>query len=186
MTAPWLVPPRAQRYLPRMKLERFLFSMIAAGAVGTACGADMWEPSTGSGGSGGDIGTTGTAVTAGTGQTGSGVGGASSTGTSDSGGGGGAFPADCAETASCGNFGAGCIKCASKVACSAEYHACFDHAPCKAYSFCADQCGPKQLDCMQQCENDNPDGAGEYKALIHCVICGDCAALCEHAPDICK
>lgn len=173
-----------------MKLERLLFSMIAAGVVGTACGAyDEGSASMGGvGGSGGDVGTTGTAAATGSGETGSGVGAGSggTGGDSDSGGGGGAFPADCAETASCGNFGAGCIKCVTKAACSAEYHACFDHAPCKAYSYCIEQCGPKALDCMQQCENQNASGAAEYKALIHCVICGDCATLCDHAPDICK
>ena len=122
------------------------------------------------------------------GQTGSGSGWAGSSGTSGGGvgGGGGAFPADCAETGSCGNFGGGCIKCASKVACSVEYNACFDHMPCKSYSFCLEQCGPKDLDCLQQCENQNPGGAAEYQALIHCVICGDCATLCDHAPDTCK
>ena len=193
MTAPWLVPPRAQRYLPRMKLERLLFLIIAAGAVWTACGAYDEASSSAGGvggsGSGGDDGAVVTAGATGSGQTGSGSGWSSSTGTSGGGGSGddgGVFPADCAETASCGNFGAGCIKCASQVACSAEYHSCFDHAPCKAYSYCIDQCGPKELDCMQQCENANPGGATEYKALIHCVICGDCATLCEHAPDICK
>ena len=189
LPAPWLVPPRAQRYLQKMMLERLLFLTIAAGAVGTACGADLSSPSTGGvGGSGGALETE-TVDTASTGQSGSGTGVAGSTATSGSGVGGvvgGALPADCAEMDSCGNFGAGCIKCASKVACSVEYHACFDHAPCKAYSFCIEQCGPKGLNCLQQCENQNPDGAAEYQALIHCVICGDCATLCDHAPDTCK
>ena len=139
----------------------------------------------GVGGSGGDVGTTGTAAATSGGQTGSGAGG-DGAGSGGTGGGGGAFPADCAETASCGNFGAGCIKCATKEACSAEYHACFDHAPCKAYSLCVDPCGPQDLDCMEQCENQNHVGAAQYQALIHCVICGDCATLCDHAPDICK
>lgn len=171
-----------------MKLERLLFLMIAAGVVGTACGAELSSPtSSGVGGSGGGL-ETGTVGTTTAGQTGSATGSATSGGSggSGSGGGGGAFPADCAEMDSCGNFGAGCIKCASKVACSAEYNACFDHAPCKAYSFCIEQCGPKDLDCLQQCENQNPGGAAEYQALIHCVICGDCATLCDHAPDTCK
>jgi hypothetical protein len=185
MTAPWLVPPRAQRYLLTMKLERLLFLMIAAGALGTACGADLASSSAGGvGGNGGALETSSVGATS-AGQTGSGTGGAGSSATSG-GGSGGAFPANCAETGSCGNFGAGCIKCASKVACSVEYHACFDHMPCKSYSFCLEQCGPKDLDCLQQCENQNPGGAAEYQALIHCVICGDCATLCDHAPDTCK
>ncbi|MEO5730520.1 MAG: hypothetical protein ABI134_14905 [Byssovorax sp.] len=186
MTAPWLVPPRAQRYLQRMKLERLLFLMIAAGAVGTACGADLSSPSSsGVGGSGGGL-ETGTVGTTTAGQSGSATGSATGSDGSGSGGGGGAFPADCADMESCGNFGAGCIKCASKVASNDEYHACFDHAPCKAYALCLEQCGPKDLDCLQQCENQNPGGAAEYQALIPCEICGDCATLCDHAPDTCK
>ncbi len=95
-------------------------------------------------------------------------------------------PANCADTGECGNFGAGCIKCAAKAACSVEYDACLNDAPCKAYSLCLDKCGPKDLDCAQLCANESPSGAAEYQALTRCVLCGDCAALCDHAPDTCK
>ncbi len=117
-------------------------------------------------------------------------GGATGTGpASTSGGSGGAgsgYPADCATTAECGNFGGGCIKCASKTACVAEYEACFDDVPCKAYSLCIEPCGAKELDCLQQCQNSYPSGATKYQALTRCVICGDCVTLCDHAPDICN
>jgi hypothetical protein len=170
-----------------MKLELLLFLMIAAGAVGTACGAsDQGPPGPpGSGGSGStSTVTTGTSVTSGAGVTGSGSSGTSGSG--GSAGGGGGFPTDCAATATCGNFGGGCIKCAAKTACVAEYQACFSDAPCKAYSLCIEPCGAKELDCLQACENQYPTGATEYQALSRCVICGDCAALCEHPPDTCN
>lgn len=184
VTAPWLVPARARRYVRRMKLERLLFLMIASGAIGAACSADWAPEPNGSGGSTGETGTTGATDTGSTGQSGSGTSGTGSSGTSS--GVGGGFPASCADTGECGNFGAGCIKCAAKVACSAEYDACFNDAPCKAYSLCLDDCGPKDLDCAQLCVNQSPEGAAEYQALIHCVLCGDCSTLCEHAPDTCK
>lgn len=184
-SAPRLVPLLARRYLRAMKLDCLLFLMIAAGAVGTACSADA-EP-IGTGGFGGQVvGSvgTGTGEATATGQSGSGTSGPSSTGTS--GGSGGAFPTNCADTGECGNFGAGCIKCAAKAACSAEYDACFNDAPCKAYSLCLDKCVPKDLECAQLCANESPSGAAEYQALTRCVLCGDCAVLCEHAPDTCK
>lgn len=114
--------------------------------------------------------------------------GTGSTGTSGSGGGGsGAGGAmDCAASTTCGNFGAGCIKCAAKTACAAEYKACFDDAPCKAYSLCIAPCGAKDINCLQQCMNQSPGGATEYQALSRCVICGDCVTLCDHAPDTCN
>jgi hypothetical protein len=182
-SAPWLVPALARRYLRRMKLERLLFLMIVAGAVGTACSADWAPEPSGSGGSGGAKWMTGAVDTTSSGQSGSGT---SGTGFSATSGGGGGDPASCAAMGECGNFGAGCIKCAAKVACSVEYDACFNDAPCKAYSLCIDACGPKDLDCAQLCVNQSPGGASEYQALIHCVLCGDCSTLCEHAPETCK
>ena len=181
-----LVPPRTRRYLLKMKLEPLLFLMIAAGAVGTACGADAGPsmPAGSGGGTSTSVGTVGS-----TAQTGSGASGtvaATGSGTGSGVGGGGGAPASCAATATCGNFGGGCIKCAATTACATEYTACFDDASCKAYSGCIEPCGPKQLDCLQLCENQNPTGAMKYQALIRCVICGDCVTLCDHAPDICN
>jgi hypothetical protein len=169
-----------------MKLELLLFLMIAAGAVGTACGADAGPEMPGSGGSGST--STGTSAMASAAQTGSGSTGTGSASTGGSGGNGsgGGEPIDCAATATCGNFGGGCIKCAAKKTCVAEYKACFDDAPCKAYALCIEPCGAKELDCLQQCQNTYPSGATEYQALTRCVICGDCVALCDHAPDICN
>ncbi len=168
-----------------MKLEFLLFLMIAAGAVGTACGASQQSGAVSAGSGGGGSTATGTSGT----STGSGTG-TGSTGTSGtsggSGGGGSGLPTDCAAAATCGNFGDGCIRCAAKTACAAEYQACFDNAPCKAYSLCIEPCGSKDVDCLQLCENQNPSGATEYQALSRCVICGDCAALCEHPPDACN
>jgi hypothetical protein len=175
-----------------MKLKLLFFSMIAAGAAGTACGASASSSGTGevTGGGGSDGSTTtgdsATAAQSGSAQAGAGSSGTSGTSGAGGGGGGGGFPANCADTADCGNFGGGCIKCAAKSACAAEYQACFDDAPCKAYSLCIEPCGAKELDCLQKCQNQYPSGATEYQALIHCVICGDCSTLCVHAPDTCK
>ena len=172
-----------------MKLELLLFLMIAAGAVGTACGADAGPAMLpGPGGSAStSAGTVGSSAQTGDGATGTVTAGTSGSGTgSGAGGGGGGAPSSCADTATCGNFGVGCIKCAAKTACAAEYTACFDDAPCKAYSTCIAPCGVKQLDCLQLCQNQYPAGATEYQALTRCVICGDCVTLCEHAPDICN
>jgi hypothetical protein len=173
-----------------MKLEHLLFLMIATAAGGAACSVAESSSSTGSfgGGGGGDFdGQTGTGPPATSGSTDSapsatGVG----AGGVGGGGGGGGFPANCADTTECGNFGGGCVKCASKSSCAAEYQACFGDLPCKSYSFCVTSCAAKDLDCLQVCENQFPSGAAEYQALTRCVICGDCVALCEHAPDICK
>jgi hypothetical protein len=117
--------------------------------------------------------------------------GTGSAGTSGSGGAGGGGDADggamdCAASTTCGNFGAGCIKCAVKTACAAEYKACFDDAPCKAYAVCIGQCPAKDINCLQLCMNQSPGGATEYQALTRCVICGDCVTLCDHAPDTCN
>jgi len=164
-----------------MKLELLLFLTIAAGA---ACGADAGSSSAGGvGGGGGGGGQMGTGQAATSGQTAEGA----ATGTSGGAtGAGGGSPVSCADTAECGNFGGGCVKCASKSSCAAEYQACFDDMPCKSYSLCIAPCGAKELDCLQACETQFPNGATEYQALTRCVICGDCMALCEHAPDICK
>jgi hypothetical protein len=102
------------------------------------------------------------------------------------GGGGGSDPTDCAASTTCGNFGDGCIKCAAKTACAAEYKVCFEDAPCKAYSLCIEPCGAKDINCVQLCANQSPAGATEYQALSRCVICGDCVTLCDHAPDTCN
>ena len=181
---PSLVPLLARRYPRKMKPELLLFLMLAAGAVGTACGADAGSSST-AGAGGGDsttVGTVGSSSQTGVGSSGTGAGAGTTSGAGGSGGG----PADCAATAACGNFGGGCIKCAAKTACAAEYTACFNNAPCKAYSACIEPCGVKDVDCLQQCQNQSPTGATEYLALIRCVICGDCVTLCEHAPDTCN
>jgi hypothetical protein len=171
-----------------MKLELLLFLMIAAGSVGTACGASASSSGAGAGpgGFGGSGESTSTGDSATAAQTGSAQSGTGSSGTGAVGGAGGGFPTDCAATATCGNFGAGCIKCAAKTACATEYQACFDDAPCKAYSACIEPCGAKQLDCLQLCANQYPGGATKHQTLIHCVICGDCSTLCEHSPDTCK
>jgi hypothetical protein len=165
-----------------MKLELLLLLMIGAGAAGTSCGADAGSSSVGGvGGGGGSGGQMGTATGATSGQIA--VGGA--TGTSGGGVGGG-FPANCADTLECGNFGAGCVKCASQSSCAIEYQKCFKDEPCKSYSVCIAPCGVKELECLQACATQFPNGAVEYQALTHCVICGDCVALCDHAPDLCK
>jgi hypothetical protein len=163
-----------------MKLEHLLFLMIATTAAGTACSVTADSSSAGSFG-GGLEGPTGTGPPA-PGQTGSGSGGADSSGLGGSGG----FPSSCADTVECGNFGGGCVKCASKSSCVAEYQACFEDLPCKSYSLCIAPCGTKELECLQACENEFPTGSAKYGALTRCVICGDCVALCDHAPDICK
>jgi hypothetical protein len=170
-----------------MKLELLLFLMIAAGAVGTACGASGGpDLPTGAGGSGSTAVATATSSAQSGPSTGTGATSGSGTGVGSTGVGGGGGASSCAAAATCGNFGDGCIKCAAKTACAAEYTACFDDAQCKAYSACIEPCGVKQLDCLQLCQNQYPVGATEYQALTRCVICGDCVTLCDHAPDTCK
>ena len=168
-----------------MTLERLLFLMIATASAGTACSVTAGSSSAGSGGGGDFDGQTGTGPPA-AGQTGTGSGTSDGAGGGSGAGGSGGFPADCADSTECGNFGGGCVKCASKSSCETEYVACFGDLPCKSYSFCITSCAAKDLDCVQVCENQFPSGAAEYQALTRCVVCGDCVALCEHAPDICK
>jgi hypothetical protein len=163
------------------------FAIVAAAAAGWAagCSASAGAGSAGTMGAGGSsTSSVQSSVATGTGP------GPSSTGTGSGGGGAGGESADggpqgCGAL-ECGTFGSGCVKCAASGACAAEYQKCLDDAQCKAYSDCVAPCSDKGLDCQQACATQFPKGVSEYDALTHCVLCGECTAVCMHAPDLCK
>ena len=113
----------------------------------------------------------------------------------------------------CGDFGTGCIGCATQGECATEYNDCANSVSCYTFSACAGQCADDDATCTMKCNdgkpaalaaclsmcsdtvaaclnekcvNANADGAQKYSSLVQCVVCKACPSDCASLTKECS
>ena len=94
-------------------------------------------------------------------------------GASTSSGGTGGGGTQCPQSGGC----QACTACALNSPCAMLYSACQQSAECSAIDQCFGQCGADAT-CKQNCYANDPNGASDYMAVIHCVDCQQCPTAC--------